>query len=52
VHTAGTDATEVVKHVGAPLSYRVLVLDEVVTPAAADLAAAVGVAAARGGVFV
>jgi AcrR family transcriptional regulator len=49
---AGTDATEVVKHLGAPLYYRVLVLDEAVTPAAADLAAAVVVAAARDGVFV
>jgi AcrR family transcriptional regulator len=49
---SGTDATEVVKHVGAPLYYRILVLDEPVTSAAADLAAAVVAAAARSGVFV
>jgi AcrR family transcriptional regulator len=49
---AGTDAEEVIKHVGAPLYYRVLVLDEPVTDQAADLAAAVTAAAARAGVFV
>ena len=49
---AGTDAEEVIKHVGAPLYYRVLVLDEPLTDHAADLAAAVTAAAARAGVFV
>jgi AcrR family transcriptional regulator len=49
---AGTDAVEVVRHVGAPLYYRLLVLDEQLTPAAADLAAAVTAAAAHAGVFV
>jgi AcrR family transcriptional regulator len=49
---AGTDPVEVVKHVGAPLYYRLLVLDEELTPAAADLAAAVTAAAAHAGVFV
>jgi AcrR family transcriptional regulator len=48
---AGTDATEVIKHVGAPLYYRLLVLDEPLSDAAADLAAAAAVAAARAGVF-
>jgi AcrR family transcriptional regulator len=48
----GTDAVEVVKHVGAPLYYRLLVLDEELTPAVADLAAAVTAAAAHAGVFV
>ena len=38
---AGTDAEELIKHVGAPLYYRILVLDEPVTAEAADLAAAV-----------
>ena len=49
---AGTDPVEVVKHVGAPLYYRLLVLDEAPTEAAADLAAAAAAAAARAGVFV
>ena len=49
---AGTDAEEVIKHVGAPLYYRVLVLDEPLTDHAAELAAAVTAAAARAGVFV
>jgi AcrR family transcriptional regulator len=49
---AGTDPVEVVKHVGAPLYYRLLVLDEELTAAAADLAAAVTAAAAHAGVFV
>jgi AcrR family transcriptional regulator len=48
----GTDAEEVIKHVGAPLYYRMLVLDEPVTPEAADLAAAVTATAARAGLFV
>jgi AcrR family transcriptional regulator len=48
----GTDALEVIKHVGAPLYYRLLVLDEPLTTAAADLAAAVTAAAAHAGVFV
>jgi AcrR family transcriptional regulator len=49
---ASTDAEEVIKHVGAPLYYRVLVLDELLTDHAADLAAAVTAAAAHAGVFV
>jgi AcrR family transcriptional regulator len=49
---AGTDSLEVIRHVGAPLYYRMLVLDEPLTPAAADLAAAVTAAAAHAGVFV
>ena len=49
---AGTDATEVIKHVGAPLYYRLLVIAEPVTVDAADLAAAATTAAARAGVFV
>jgi AcrR family transcriptional regulator len=48
----GTDATEVIKHVGAPLYYRLLVIAEPVTVDAADLAAAAAAAAARAGVFV
>lgn len=47
----GTDVDEVVRHVGAPLYYRYLVLDEPVDEDAADLAAAVTARAARGGVF-
>jgi AcrR family transcriptional regulator len=47
-----TDAAEVIKHVGAPLYYRLLVIAEPVTVDAADLAAAAAVAAARAGVFV
>jgi AcrR family transcriptional regulator len=49
---AGTVPEEVIKHVGAPLYYRLLVLAEPLTPAAADLAAAVTAAAAHAGVFV
>jgi AcrR family transcriptional regulator len=49
---AGTDALEVIRHVGAPLYYRLLVLAEPPTVEAADLAAAVTLAAARAGVFV
>ena len=49
---AGTDPLEVIRHVGAPLYYRLLVLAEPPTAAAADLAAAVTLAAARAGVFV
>ncbi|MGI5131275.1 TetR/AcrR family transcriptional regulator [Pseudonocardia sp. CA-107938] len=48
---AGTDVDEVVRHLGAPLYYRLLVLDEPVTPRSADLAAAVTAAAARAGAF-
>jgi AcrR family transcriptional regulator len=48
----GTDVDEVVRHVGAPLYYRVLVLAEPLTVAAADLAAEVTAAAASAGVFV
>jgi AcrR family transcriptional regulator len=48
----GTDAEEVIKHLGAPLYYRVLVLGETLTLEAADLAAAATAAAARLGVFV
>jgi AcrR family transcriptional regulator len=49
---AGTVPEEVIRHVGAPLYYRLLVLAEPLTPAAADLAAAVTAAAAHAGVFV
>jgi AcrR family transcriptional regulator len=49
---AGTDADEVIKHVGAPLYYRLLVLAEPLTPEAARLAAASTAAAAHAGVFV
>ena len=48
----GTDVDEVVRHVGAPLYYRLLVLGQPLTPEAADLAAAVTAAAAHAGVFV
>ena len=48
----GTAPEEVIKHVGAPLYYRLLVLAEPLTPDAADLAAAVTAAAAHAGVFV
>lgn len=46
-----TDADEVVRHLGAPLYYRLLVLDEPVTIEAADRAAAVTAMAARAGLF-
>jgi AcrR family transcriptional regulator len=49
---AGTVPEEVIRHVGAPLYYRLLVLAEPLTPEAADLAAAVTAAAAHAGVFV
>jgi AcrR family transcriptional regulator len=49
---AGTDADEVIKHVGAPLYYRLLVLAEPLTPEAARLAAAATAVAAHAGVFV
>jgi AcrR family transcriptional regulator len=49
---AGTDADEVIRHVGAPLYYRLLVLAEPLTPEAARLAAATAAAAAHAGVFV
>lgn len=48
---ADTDTTEVIRHVGAPLYYRLLVLDEPVTADAADLAAAVTAMAAHQGLF-
>jgi AcrR family transcriptional regulator len=48
---AGTDIDEVIRHVGAPLYYRLLVLAEPLTVEAADLAAAVTAAAAHAGVF-
>jgi AcrR family transcriptional regulator len=48
---ADTDADEVIKHLGAPLYYRLLVTAEPITGAAADLAADAAVAAARTGVF-
>jgi AcrR family transcriptional regulator len=49
---AGTDADEVIRHVGAPLYYRLLVLAEPLSGKAADLAAAVATIAAKAGVFV
>lgn len=49
---AGTIAEEVIKHVGAPLYYRLLVLAEPLTPEAARLAAAATAAAAHAGIFV
>lgn len=49
---AGTDADDVIRHVGAPLYYRLLVLAEPLTPETARLAAAVTSAAAHAGVFV
>jgi AcrR family transcriptional regulator len=48
---AGTAGDEVIRHVGAPLYYRLLVLGEPLTPEAADLAARVTATAARAGVF-
>jgi AcrR family transcriptional regulator len=47
----GTAADEVIRHVGAPLYYRLLVLGEPLTPEAADLAARVTATAALAGVF-
>jgi AcrR family transcriptional regulator len=47
----GTDADEVIRHLGAPLYYRLLVTAEPVTGAAADRAADAAVAAAQAGVF-
>ena len=48
----GTVPEEVIKHVGAPLYYRLLVLGEALTPESADLADAATAVAARAGVFV
>ena len=48
----GTVPEEVIKHVGAPLYYRLLMLGEALSPEAADLAAAGTAVAARAGVFV
>ena len=48
---SSTDIDEVIRHVGAPLYYRFMVLDEDVTVQAADLAAAVTAHAARHGLF-
>ena len=48
----GTDIDEVVRHVGAPLYYRLLVLGQPLTPETADLAARVTATAARMRVFV
>jgi len=46
-----TDVDEVIRHLGAPLYYRFLVLDEPVTSQTADLAARVTAHAARHGIF-
>ena len=48
----GTDADEVVRHVSAPLYYRLLVLAEPLSGEVADLAAAVATTAAQAGAFV
>ncbi|WP_198346362.1 MULTISPECIES: TetR/AcrR family transcriptional regulator [Nocardioides] len=48
---ADTDADEVIKHLGAPLYYRLLVTADGITLADADRAADAAVAAARAGVF-
>ena len=48
----GTSATGVIEHVAAPLYYRLLILAESPTEAAADRAAAAALAAARTGIFV
>ena len=48
----GTDVDEVIRHVGAPLYYRLLVLGQPLTPESADLAAEVTATAAHLGVFV
>jgi hypothetical protein len=45
----GTDADEVIRHVGAPLYYRLLVLAEPLSGEAAALAAAVATTAAKAG---
>ena len=47
----GTDAEEVIMHVGAPLYYRLLVLGEPLTVAEADLSSAATMAA-RAGIFI
>ena len=46
-----TDVDEVIRHLGAPLYYRFLVLDEPVTSHAAELAATVTAHAAQHGLF-
>jgi AcrR family transcriptional regulator len=48
----GTDTDEVIRHVGAPLYYRLLVLAEPLSVESADLAAAVTASAAKAGVFI
>jgi len=48
----GTDTDEVIRHVGAPLYYRLLVLAEPLRVESADLAAAVTATAAKAGVFI
>ncbi len=48
----GTSATGVIEHVVAPLYYRLLIMAESPTEAAADRAAAAALAAARTGIFV
>jgi hypothetical protein len=48
----GTDAEEVILHVGAPLYYRLLVLGEPLTVAEADVGSAATMAAARAGFFI
>ena len=49
---AGTDASEVIRQVSAPLYYRLLLTTEPLTPEVAELAARAALAAARAGVFV
>ena len=48
----GTSATGVFEHMAAPLYYRLLIMGEAPSEAAADRAAAAALAAARAGVFV
>jgi len=48
----GTDTDEVIRHVGAPLYYRLLVLAEPLSVESADLGAAVTATAAKAGVFI
>jgi AcrR family transcriptional regulator len=48
----GTSAMGVIEHMAAPLYYRLLIMGEAPTEAAADRAAAAALAAARAGVFV